>query len=68
MANKLKVAEKFSAIKTMLNGEKVENFSIEQAVEFINERIAMVEKKSAPSICISATRNIEGIIPAAPKK
>ena len=47
MANKLKVAEKFSAIKTMLNGEKVENFSIEQAVEFINERIAMVEKKSA---------------------
>ncbi len=49
MANKLKVAEKFSAIKAMLNGEKVENFSIEQAVEFINERIAIVEKKNAQS-------------------
>ena len=47
MANKLKVVDKFSAIKAMLNGEKVENFSIEQAVEFINERIAITEKKNA---------------------
>ena len=47
MANKLKVVDKFSAIKAMLNGEKVENFSIAQAVEFINERIAITEKKNA---------------------
>ena len=47
MANKLKVADKFSAIKAMLNGEKVENFSIDQAVEFIDERIAMVNAKNA---------------------
>lgn len=47
MANKLKVVDKFSAIKAMLNGEKVENFSIAQAVEFIDERIAITEKKNA---------------------
>ena len=46
MANKLKVVDKFSAIKAMLNGEKVENFSIAQAVEFIDERIAITEKKN----------------------
>ena len=49
MANKMKVAEKFSAIKAMLNGESVSGFSVENAVEFINERIAMVEKKNAQS-------------------
>lgn len=47
MANKLKVVDKFSAIKAMLNGEKVENFSIAQAVEFLDERIAITEKKNA---------------------
>ena len=47
MANKLKVVDKFNAIKAMLNGEKVENFTMEQAVEFLNERIAITEKKNA---------------------
>ena len=47
MANKLKVVDKFNAIKAMLNGEKVENFTMAQAVEFLNERIAITEKKNA---------------------
>lgn len=47
MANKLKVVDKFSAIKAMLNGEKVENFSIAQAMEFLDERISITEKKNA---------------------
>lgn len=47
MANKLKVVEKFGAIKAMLNGESVENFSVADAVEFLNERIAITEKKNA---------------------
>ena len=47
MAIKLKVVDKFGAIKAMLNGEKVENFSIADAVAFIDERIAITEKKNA---------------------
>ena len=47
MANKLKVVDKFGAIKAMLNGEPVENFSVEDAIEFLNERIAITEKKNA---------------------
>lgn len=47
MANKLKVVDKFGAIKAMLNGEKVENFSLADAVAFIDERIAITEKKNA---------------------
>ena len=47
MANKLKVVDKFNAIKAMLNGEKVENFTMAQAVEFLDERIAITEKKNA---------------------
>ena len=47
MANKLKVVDKFGAIKEMLNGNSVENFSIADALEFIDERIAITEKKNA---------------------
>ena len=47
MANKLKVVDKFGAIKAMLNGEVVENFSIAEAVAFLDERIAITEKKNA---------------------
>ena len=44
---KMNMVEKFGAIKAMLNGESVENFSIEQAIEFIDGRIEQVEKKNA---------------------
>jgi CxxC-x17-CxxC domain-containing protein len=47
MAIKLKVVDKFSAVVDMLNGKSVEGFSTEQAIEFINERIAIAEKKNA---------------------
>ena len=47
MANKMKVVDKFGAIKEMLNGNSVENFSIADALEFIDERIAITEKKNA---------------------
>jgi hypothetical protein len=47
MANKLKVVDKFGAIKAMLNGEPVEGFSVEDAIVFLNERIAITEKKNA---------------------
>jgi ribulose 1,5-bisphosphate synthetase/thiazole synthase len=47
MANKLKVVDKFGAIKAMLNGEPVENFSVADAVAFLDERIAITEKKNA---------------------
>jgi hypothetical protein len=45
--NKLKIVDKFSAIKAMLNGESVKDFSVEDAIEFLNERIAITEKKNA---------------------
>ena len=44
---KMNMVEKFGAIKAMLNGEKVENFSIEDALTFIDGRIEQVEKKNA---------------------
>lgn len=47
MANKLKVVDKFGAIKAMLNGEPVENFSVADALAFLDERIAITEKKNA---------------------
>ena len=47
MANKMKVIDKFGAIKEMLNGNSVENFSIADAVAFLDERIAITEKKNA---------------------
>ena len=47
MANKMKVVDKFGAIKEMLNGKSVENFSVADAVAFLDERIAITEKKNA---------------------
>ena len=48
MANKkMTVVEKFTAIQAMLNGETVENFSTEQAQEFLAERIAQTQRKNA---------------------
>ena len=44
---KMNMVEKFTAIKAMLNGEKVENFSIEDAVKFLDSRIEQTEKKNA---------------------
>ena len=48
MANKkMTMTAHYEAIKAMLNGEAVENYSVEQAVEFIDGRIAQVAKKNA---------------------
>ena len=44
---KMNMVEKFTAVKAMLNGETVENFSIAQAIEFIEGRIDQVNKKNA---------------------
>ena len=46
---KMNMVEKFGAVKAMLNGEKVENFSIADALKFLDERIAQTEKKNASS-------------------
>jgi hypothetical protein len=45
--NKMRVVDKFVAVKAMLNGEAVENFSVEDALAFLDERIAITEKKNA---------------------
>ena len=45
--NKMKVVDKFGAIKAMLNGESVENFSVADAMEFLDGRIEQTEKKNA---------------------
>ena len=44
---KMNMVEKFTAIKAMLNGEKVEGFSLENAPEFLDTRIELTEKKNA---------------------
>lgn len=44
---KLKMVDKFEAIKAMLNGKPAENFSVAEAVKFIDERIEQVNKKNA---------------------
>ena len=44
---KMNMVEKFDAIKAMLNGETVENFSVADAVEFLNDRIEKVNAKNA---------------------
>jgi hypothetical protein len=68
MANKLKVVDKFGAIKAMLNGEPVENFSVADAVAFLDERIAITEKKNAtggerkPTATQIANEGIKAII------
>lgn len=45
--NKMKVVDKFVAVKSMLSGEAVENFSLADALAFLDERIAITEKKNA---------------------
>ena len=45
--NKFKVVDKFGAIKAMLNGAKVEGFTLADAQDFLDERIAITEKKNA---------------------
>lgn len=44
---KMKVVEKFAGIKAMLNGEKVEGFTLADALAFLDERISITEKKNA---------------------
>ena len=44
---KMNMVDKFTAVKAMLNGEQVENFSVADAIEFINGRIEQVNKKNA---------------------
>ena len=44
---KMNMVEKFTAVKAMLNGESVENFSVAEAIEFIEGRIEQVNKKNA---------------------
>ena len=44
---KMNMVEKFTAIKAMLNGEAVENFSLADAMEFLDGRIEQVNKKNA---------------------
>lgn len=43
---KLKVVDKYVAIKALLNGEKAD-MSVADALSFIDERIAITEKKNA---------------------
>jgi hypothetical protein len=43
---KMKVVDKYVAIKALLNGESAD-LSVADAIEFINERIAITEKKNA---------------------
>ena len=50
MANKkMTVVQKYDAIEKMLNGEMVENFSIEDALAFIGERKAQTIRKNTPN-------------------
>ena len=50
MANKkMTVVQKYDAIEKMLNGEMVENFSIEDALAFINERKVQTIRKNTPN-------------------
>jgi hypothetical protein len=44
---KMNMVEKFVAVKAMLNGEKVEDFSVADAVKFLDDRIEKVNAKNA---------------------
>jgi hypothetical protein len=44
---KMNMVEKFGAIKAMLNGERVEGFSVADAVKFLDDRIEKVNAKNA---------------------
>ena len=47
MSKKMTVVEKFQAIGEMLNGTYDGDFTVEQAVEFLDERIVLTKKKNA---------------------
>lgn len=44
---KIKVVDQFANIKAMLNGETVEGYTLKQALQFLDERISITEKKNA---------------------
>ena len=44
---KMNMVAKYDAIKAMLNGESVEGFSVADALEFLDGRIELVNKKNA---------------------
>ena len=44
---KMTMTEQYEAIKALLNGETVEDYSTAKAIEFIDGRIAQVAKKNA---------------------
>lgn len=44
---KMNMVDKFTAIKAMLNGEQVKDFSLADALEFLDGRIEQVNKKNA---------------------
>ena len=44
---KFKVVEKFEMVKSLLNGEPTEGFTLADALEFLDERIGITEKKNA---------------------
>ena len=44
---KMNMVSKFAAVKSLLNGEAVEGFTLADALSFIDERIAITEKKNA---------------------
>ena len=44
---KMTMTEQYEATKALLNGETVENYSIADAIKFIDGRIAQVAKKNA---------------------
>lgn len=44
---KMNMVEKFTAIKALLNGEKVEGFTVADALAFMDNRIEQIEKKNA---------------------
>ncbi len=47
MANKKTVVEMYDVVKAMLNGEQVEDCTLEQALAFIDKRIEITQKKNA---------------------
>ena len=47
MSKKLTIVEQYDKVKALLNGEVVEDYTIEQALQFLTERSAQTAKKNA---------------------
>lgn len=47
MAKKMTIVEQYDKVKALLNGEVVEDYTIEQALQFLTERSAQTAKKNA---------------------